>query len=124
MRSRMSINFLDYEKDITAKAKSYFVPNMDWEDIAQELRLAVWQKSQKYNPTKAGERTFVIRIIRNRLIDLIRTANRKKRFIDNHHLSLNALAEKTERDEFDIEDPQWQRIFVQYIPNKENAIWG
>lgn len=120
----MSINFLDYEKDIVAKAKSYFIPSMEWKDIAQELRLAVWLNNNKYNPERGGKRTFVIRVIKNKLIDLARTANRKKRYIDNYHLSLNEMAEKAETEEFDIEDPQWQRVFVQGIRDKESAIWG
>ena len=123
---RMSINFLDYEKDIVAKAKSYPIPSMEWKDTAQELRLVVWLNSDKYNPQRGGKRTFVIRVIKNRLIDLARTANRKKRLVDNYHLSLNEMAEKAEKEgkEFDIEDPQWQRVFVQGIRDKENAIWG
>lgn len=122
----MSINFLDYEKDIVAKAKSYAIPSMEWKDTAQELRLAVWLNGNKYNPKRGGGRTFVIRVIKNKLIDLARTANRKKRFIDNYHLSLNEMAEKAEKEEkeFDIEDPQWQRVFVQGIRDKESAIWG
>lgn len=120
----MSINFLDYEKDIVAKAKSYSIPSMEWQDTAQELRLAVWLNSDKYNPQRGGKRTFVVKVIKNRLIDLARTANRKKRHIDNYHLSLNEIAEKAETEEFDIEDPQWQRVFVQGIRDKESAIWG
>jgi len=94
----MSINFLDYENDVVAKAKTYSIPNMDWEDIAQELRLAIWLNRNKFNPERASQRTFVIRIMRNKIIDLARTANRKKRFIDSYHLSLDELQEKENRE--------------------------
>jgi len=94
----MSINFLHYENDIVAKSKTYSIPNMDWEDIAQELRLAIWLNRNKFNPERANKRTFAIRIMRNKIIDLARTANRKKRLIDSYHLSLNELQEKENRE--------------------------
>ena len=94
----MNINFLDYENDIVAKAKTYSIPNMDWEDIAQELRLAIWLNRNKFNPKRASQRTFVMRIMKNKIIDLARAANRKKRLIDSYHLSLDELQEKENRE--------------------------
>lgn len=90
----MSMRFTIYERDIVAKAKSSFVPSMEWEDIAQELRIALWQKLDRYEGKNgAKERTFVIAVMRNKVLDLIKAANRKKRLIDSYHLSLDELIE-------------------------------
>ncbi|MCX6734506.1 MAG: hypothetical protein NTZ25_01185 [Candidatus Peregrinibacteria bacterium] len=86
--------FLRHEDDIVAKAKHFQIPGYDWEDIAQELRIALWRKLPKFLAKKASERTFADRIMRSRIIDLNRTANRQKRFLDNNHLSYEDLAEK------------------------------
>lgn len=87
----MSINFINHEKDIVAKAKRCWVPGMDWEDVAQELRIQVWLKRDKFQPERASERTFVNRLLDNRIKDLQRTASRRKRRIDNFHLTFSQL---------------------------------
>lgn len=90
----MSMRFLLFEKDIVAKAKTYSIPGMDWEDIAQELRLALWLNLPKFQPGKASERTFANRIMENKIKDLAKFTNRKKRWIDSHYISLDELMEK------------------------------
>src|SRR3989344_8592242 len=88
-----------YQDDILGKAKTSRIPNMEWQDIAQELDIALWQKLGKFQGRNgASERTFAQRILRTTLIDLNRTANRQKRLIDSHHLSLDELMEDTNRD--------------------------
>lgn len=87
----MSINILSFQKDVVAKSKSTYIKGMDWEDIAQELYLHLWQKRDRFNPKRASERTFVIRIITNKIRDLLRKANAQKRFADNNTVSLDEL---------------------------------
>jgi len=91
----MSMRFLKYENDIVAKAKYYTIPNMDWEDVAQELRIILWQKLDKFQGrNNASERTFAMKVMQNKILDLAKAANRKKRLIDSYHLSLNELMEQ------------------------------
>lgn len=89
----MSINFQNHEKDIVAKAKlkRCWVPGSDWEDVAQELRLHLWLKRDKFQPDKASERTFVNRVLENKIRDLQKTASRQKRHIDSFHLTFSQL---------------------------------
>lgn len=90
----MKINFLEYEKEIVMRAKrsERFIPGMEWEDIAQEFRIHIWQKRDTFQPHKgASEKTYVMRILRNKEIDLKRKAEAQKRFIDNHHLVFSQL---------------------------------
>lgn len=113
----MSIDIFAFENDILAKAKTYKIPGMDWEDVAQELRLAVWRARDKFNPKLAGARTFVVKVIINRLRDLARTAGRKKRYLDNNTSSLEEIREKLNLGEFDAIDTRW---WITYIRNFEN----
>ena len=88
----MSINFQKYESDIAAKARIYKVPGMDWEDVAQELRIHIWKKRDKYDSSRgAKERTFVISILMNKIRDLRKYSNRQKRHLDTYHLTFSQV---------------------------------
>lgn len=123
----MSMNFLKYERDIVIKAKFYIIPNMDWQDIAQELRIILWQKLDRFQGwNNASEKTFAAKIMKNKILDLARYANRKKRIADSKHLSLNELTEKTEGEEgrFQLKDPNWQRVFIQNLQEPNHPIFA
>lgn len=84
-----------YQDDILGKAKSSRIPSMEWQDIAQELDIVLWQKLGKFQGlNNASERTFAIKVMRNKIIDLAKAANRKKRLIDSYHISLDELMEQ------------------------------
>ena len=69
-----------YKADIEGKAKTAEVPGMDWEDIAQELDIALWLGLSKHQGRNgASERTFAQVIMRNCIIDLRKAAFRDKR---------------------------------------------
>jgi DNA-directed RNA polymerase specialized sigma24 family protein len=82
-----------YASDIEAKAKSNYIAGMTWEDVAQELDLALWIGLPKYQSRNgAGERTFAHTVMRNRIIDLKKATKRQKRQIDTRHLTFSELA--------------------------------
>lgn len=88
----MSINFQEYEKDIIAKAKTYKVPGLDWEDVAQELRLHIWLKRDKFDPTRrVKEKTFVMSMLMNKIRDLRKHSNRQKRQLDIYHMTFSQV---------------------------------
>lgn len=101
-----NLAFSRYETDIVAKAKKYLIPGLDWDDVAQELRITLWRKLPQYKPSRASERTFADRIMQRRLIDLHRTAERKKRYHDNHHDSFDAMMESG----YDLSDGKWIHV--------------
>lgn len=49
------------------------------ENIAQDAMLSVWRKADLFNPDKSSARTWVYAIVRNRMIDLQRSAGREMR---------------------------------------------
>lgn len=92
---RMRLFNSKYQDDILGKARTYRIPNMEWQDIAQELDITLWLKLNKFQGrNNANERTFAIKVMQNKIIDLAKTANRKKRLIDSYHLSLDELMER------------------------------
>lgn len=86
-----------YSGDIRGKARSFQIPNMGWEDVAQELDIALWRALSKFQGrNNASERTFALTVMRNRLFDLAKVTNRQKRILDSYHLVFSELQE-TER---------------------------
>ncbi len=96
---------LDFQKDIEAKAKVSNIPGMRWDDVAQEIRLHLLKKADKYDPTRgASQRTFVNRVITNKIRDLVRAAKAQKRYADNYSFSLEELGEQESKIEEDFID--------------------
>ena len=88
----MSINFQKYESDIVAKAKTYKVPGSDWEDVAQELRIHIWKKRDKFDASRGvKERTFVMSMLMNKIRDLRKYSNSQKRHLDTYHLTFSQV---------------------------------
>ncbi|MDP3296841.1 MAG: sigma factor [Thermodesulfovibrionia bacterium] len=91
----MSLYNHKYQDDILGKAKTSRIPNTEWQDVAQELDIALWQKLGKFQSrNNASERTFAIKVMRNTILDLVKFANRQKRQIDSYHFSLDELMER------------------------------
>jgi RNA polymerase sigma factor (sigma-70 family) len=53
------------------------VPTADGDDLVQELLIACWLASDKFDPGRASLRTFFERVIASRLASAIRTARRR-----------------------------------------------
>jgi len=124
----MSMSFYNhkYQDDILGKAKTSRIQNMEWQDIAQELDITLWQKLSKFQGrNNASERTFAVKVMRNKIIDLVKAANRQKRLIDKHCQSLDKLMEDTNKDgkSFNAEDPNWQMEFVLNLQNPKHPIF-
>ncbi len=95
----MRIRFFNnqYKNDILGKAKTARIPNMEWQDIAQELDIALWLNLSKFQgKNQSSERTFAVKIMQNKVIDLAKAANRQKRYFDSHHLVFSKLEETEE----------------------------
>lgn len=70
------------------------IKGMDWEDIWQELRLAYFQASEKFDPQKSSERTYANRIADKKIADLLRYSTREKRGGGKKDISLDELLDK------------------------------
>lgn len=115
-----------YAADIIGKAKTYKIGGMDWKDIAQELDIALWKNLPKFEGrNNANERTFAIKIMNHKIIDLAKSSNRKKRFLNSNCLSLENIKKIIKGEEIvvDVEDPKWQRVFIQNMRSPVGVIW-
>lgn len=62
---------------VYALARRMCLSQAEVEDAVQEVFIAIWQASGRYNPQIAGEDTFVAMVARRRLIDRRRKAIRR-----------------------------------------------
>ncbi len=76
------------EYDIVCISCRNKLPNMQPDDIAQELRFRLFTQIGKYNKDKASFRTWAITVLRNHLINLNTSLNRDKRKINSNTMPL------------------------------------
>lgn len=93
------------EKDICYLAHTNWGYGMSSEDVAQELRIHLWNKIDRYNPNKKSLRTWAQQVMRMRLIDMSRHANRVSRFPIGGIISF---------DEFSFEEVTEELIYNLY----------
>lgn len=92
------------------------------EDLAQEVMLILWQKADKFDPTKAKVSTWLFRVARNKFIDL----SRKQKYPEvnaDDHLSQMKAAEQTDKP---VEEAQTQSLISaamdQLKPDQQQVI--
>jgi RNA polymerase sigma factor (sigma-70 family) len=84
---------MDFEKIIIAEAKKHNIPGLDWEDIAQEVRIRLWTKRHLFNPDKSSYKTWANRVMSNCIRNLIRASKSKKAAFLNEAISLEKFIE-------------------------------
>lgn len=78
-----------FEPTIIKLAKTYNIPPLEWQDIAQELRLHLWLKREQYNPQKSAYQTWATRVCKNKIKDLAKKYGKEIKTV-----SLEELKEK------------------------------
>jgi RNA polymerase sigma factor (sigma-70 family) len=71
----------DYEGLVRCTAAKYYLRlGMEFEDLAQELRLKCWRAKERYDPSrsKQTEKAFVFSCMTNFIVDLTRQSIRRK----------------------------------------------
>jgi RNA polymerase sigma-70 factor (ECF subfamily) len=81
------------EKSIGYRARAlvrdWNLPPDDIEDIKQEMRLDLLRRLPSFNPEKAGRRTFISRLLRNKAASLVESFTAGKRDFRKEAWSLN-----------------------------------
>ncbi len=74
--------YADLFKRIGPRIKGFLIgqgrPVDESENILQDAMLAVWQKANTFKPERSSARTWMFAIVRNRMIDLQRSAKRER----------------------------------------------
>lgn len=84
----------EFYKIVDKEARKHNIPGMEWQDIAQEVKMRLWAKFKLYDPSKSGFRTWANKVMRNCITDLLRTANYKKAQYLNRAISTEGLKEQ------------------------------
>ena len=82
----------DFDKTIIKLNKTYHIEPLTWEDTAQELRIHLWVKRDKYDQ-KRDYNNWAYITCKKKLIDLARHYNAQKR-CEAKKTSLNKLLEE------------------------------
>jgi len=69
----------NFEKTIIKLAKSYKIVPLEWQDIAQELRIHLWVNRSKYDKSKGSYKNWAYISCRNKLRDLAKYYQAQKR---------------------------------------------
>ena len=93
----MKTKLEEFETTILKLAKTWNIPPLEWQDIAQELRIHLWLKEQEHGEGIKDYNNWAYITCRNKIRDLAKYYQRGKR--DHRKIvSLEALIE----DGFDI----------------------
>ena len=84
---------MEIEQIIVSESKKHNIPGMDWQDIAQEIRIKLWQKEKLFDPAKSSYKTWANKVMRNCIYDLLKASNTKKASYLNNAVSIEMLQE-------------------------------
>lgn len=82
-----------YKSIATALARRYFLVGGDAEDLAQEGMIALYRAIKTYEPGQGAFASYAASCVKNRLLDVIKSANRDK------HKALNGYVPLADADE-------------------------
>ena len=99
-RTKDKIAFKKLFDHFAPRLKSYLMKlgldGQKSEDVAQEVMITLWQKAEKFDPTKAKLSTWMFRVARNKYIDLVRKQKYATVNADDH-MSEMVAPEQTDR---------------------------
>ena len=67
-----------YKSIVTANVRRYFLVGGDSEDLAQEGMIALYRAIKTYRPESGAFAAYAAGCVKNRLLDVIKSANRDK----------------------------------------------
>jgi RNA polymerase sigma-70 factor (ECF subfamily) len=91
-------------------ARGTLFPGMTAEDHQQELALDLWRRLPAYDPERAGLATFIDRIVRRRVSDLITSAHTAARGGERQTMSLDSTEDGEDAglaDQFSTSEGLW-----------------
>lgn len=108
----------DHEREIIIKSRKARIPGMEAEDIAQELRIALWKKLKKFDPSRASEKTYANLIMESCIKTLGKASKRKCRY---HQVNSVRLSDKMDIVDDNAPNDFASRIIKRASPNEK--IW-
>ena len=95
-----------YKRYIYLLIRGMKIDHHDAEDLTQASLIGIWKKigDYEYSPDNCKFRTWLYRIVRNKVIDHIRTANSQK----NKKVATLGAVRHTEPDIYAIAEKEWR----------------
>lgn len=83
----------EFYKIVDKEARKHNIPGMEWQDIAQEVKLRLWLKYGLYDSSKSSFRTWANRVMKVAIYELLRKSINAKNRPLNKSTSMEMLAE-------------------------------
>ena len=94
------------------------------EEVAQEAFLAIWRSGARYDRTRGSVRTWVLGVVHNRAIDMLRrtTVHERRRVGDEHAAELLESPERTEVEAARREEARSLRGLISELPDEQRRV--
>ena len=94
------------------------------EDVAQEAFLAIWRSGARYDRTRGSVRTWLLGVVHNRAIDMIRrsTVHERRRAADEHAAERIEAPERTEIEAARREEARSMQALIDRLPDEQKRV--
>jgi RNA polymerase sigma-70 factor (ECF subfamily) len=94
------------------------------EEIAQEAFLAIWRSGARYDRSRASVRTWLLGVVHNRAIDMLRrtTVHERRRTADEHAAERLAAPERTDVEAARRDEARSVRTLIDALPPDQRRV--
>src|SRR2546421_6662590 len=94
------------------------------EEVAQEAFLAIWRSGARYDRTRGSVRTWLLGIVHNRAIDVLRhsAAHERRRAADEQAAEVLEAPERTEAEAARRETARSVRALIEALPAEQRRV--
>jgi RNA polymerase sigma-70 factor (ECF subfamily) len=94
------------------------------EEVAQEAFLAIWRSGARYDRTRGSVRTWLLGVVHNRAIDMLRrtTAHDRRRASDEQAADWIEAPERTDVEVARREEARSVRVLLDELPSEQRRV--
>jgi RNA polymerase sigma-70 factor (ECF subfamily) len=94
------------------------------EEIAQEAFLAIWRSGARYDRTRGSVRTWLLGIVHNRAIDMLRrsTVHDRRRAADEHAAESVEAPDRTDLEAARLDTARSVRALIDQLPGEQRRV--
>jgi RNA polymerase sigma-70 factor (ECF subfamily) len=94
------------------------------EEIAQEAFLSIWRSGARYDRTRGSVRTWLLGIVHNRAIDMLRRSavHERRRLADEQAAAVLEAPDRTDAEAVRRETARSVRVLVDALPTEQRRV--